>query len=407
MVTKFKLLKIYSIIIVSFILLCFQNCEQLGQFSPVNVSSLDQMSLTIIDQNCVQCHGQAPVGVGNTFSDILDVQHLIDSQMIVPGQPDISPMITSIENQSMPVGYSLTTEEITTLKDWVRSLPSIITPVVAANCTLTSDKTNITLGESIILTMTTSGTIDSATINSQSVNTNSGSLQLAPTSTTSYQGTVTNSLGTSVCQSPTITVNPPVVNAPTCILSANVTSNIIPGDLINFSLTITGQATSAKINSLDVSVSNPVLNGVEITTNTSFTANVTGTGGTNSCSLSVTLKQQSQWTKYEYYRAKIGPALNGVGIQSIDSYTNRCAACHTPNPPSNYAQAPTYVIFTPGDTAGNFQKIQQPINGPTKILYLSVPPLKSSLWQFSSGHKPKNPSFTTQELQHITNFVNF
>ncbi len=404
---KLNFVKISYILVATLTVISFQNCKPLGQFSSANLTTLDQMSLTILEQNCYSCHAATPLGVGNTLADILNVQHLIDSNMIIPGDSELSPLITSVEDQSMPIGYSLTPEEIATLKAWVNTLPITLEPVVIATCVLNVDKTSITLGESIQLTMVTTGTVDSATINSQAVNVSSGSLQFAPTTTASYQGSVTNSLGTAVCDSPIVTVTPPAINAPTCTLSANISSNLIPGDAIDLSLNISGTATSAQINSVDVSIGSPILNGVVVTSNTSLTANVTGVGGTNSCSLNVSLKPQSQWTKYEYYRAKIGPVLNGVGIQSIDSYMNRCAVCHITNPPANYALAANYLILVPGDTVGNFQKIQQPINAPTKILYLTVPPLKNSLWQFSSGHKPKTPAFTTQELQHITNFVNF
>ena len=131
-----------------------------------------------------------------------------------------------------------------------------------------------------------------------------------------------------------------------------------------------------------------------------YVATVTGAGKTNSCSLAVQTKTAASLTKTEFYRAKIGPNNN-----STDDLLVRCSACHTQNPPAAYALAPKAFIFIPGDYAGNLAKFHAVLNpkvaNPTPMDITVYP----GLYQFASGHKPKNPPYTTAELNHIKAFV--
>src|SRR5262249_4036218 len=55
----------------------------------------EQKALQILATNCSSCHGSA-TGIGGV-SDILDVQHLIASGLIVLGHPESSPLVAAVE----------------------------------------------------------------------------------------------------------------------------------------------------------------------------------------------------------------------------------------------------------------------------------------------------------------------
>jgi hypothetical protein len=559
-----KNLKFLYIIFLSGLLFLFQNCQPF--VANLDNASLNFMATSVIEQHCVGCHDSSGLG---GVSDILNTQKMIDDGFIIPGDPDQSSIYTLVENGSMPKSYSLSSEEKSIIKSWVESIPlnqgqntkptcvlsanlttitlgqsitlSLIpsgsvnsallngqsiassggfiqvaptqsgsfsgsvtnsagtticsTPNIIVNppvpsCTLVTNQTSITSGQSATLTLTPSGVVNSAKINGQTISASGGSIQVTPTQSGTYSGTVTNISGTATCSTAQITVNPPIVNGPTCTLSANPTTinpgqnvtltltpigtitsakingqaiatsggsvqvsptqsgtysgtvinlagsyncsspqitvsiipptctlavnkatNNIPGDKVNFTLNISGTATSAKIDNVNVNLQNPVLNSVDILANKTFSAIVTNSGGSNSCSIAVSTKPQVQWTRLEYFTAKIGPMFQGAGLpQSINDYAmNRCHQCHSLPAKIGYELAPTFMDISMNDSSANFSAMSSVyVPAKNKYLNLTTPPVNTeSLWSFAKGHKPKTPPFTTQELQHMIDFINF
>ena len=111
-------------------LITFQNC---GQFESMDGSSLglslqDQLvqeqskALVILANNCASCHGTIPSG---GVANITNVDHLIESGLIVPGRPEDSPLISSVESNLMPPSNPLQTGDKITLENWVLLLGGV------------------------------------------------------------------------------------------------------------------------------------------------------------------------------------------------------------------------------------------------------------------------------------------
>lgn len=64
-------------------------------------SVAESKALLILQNNCTACHTSSS-GPAYVFN-LLDVNHLISSGMVVPGQPDASPLLQSIEANRMPL----------------------------------------------------------------------------------------------------------------------------------------------------------------------------------------------------------------------------------------------------------------------------------------------------------------
>lgn len=113
-----------------------------------------------------------------------------------------------------------------------------------------------------------------------------GSQQVQPSVTTTYTGTATSqSSGSAQCPPVTVTVTQPLPAAPTCTLVANPTS-VLSGGSTMLTLASTN-GTSAVV---DHAVGSMPLNGsktVVVSSATTYTATVTGLGGTVQCSAAV------------------------------------------------------------------------------------------------------------------------
>ncbi|MCB0355746.1 MAG: hypothetical protein KDD40_02005 [Bdellovibrionales bacterium] len=83
-------------------------------------SPLQVEALTIVQNKCASCHGDATNGSGGV-SNILNVQNLIDSGLIVAGNPAQGRFMASIYSGSMPTAGPLTSSEITTLENWIKT----------------------------------------------------------------------------------------------------------------------------------------------------------------------------------------------------------------------------------------------------------------------------------------------
>lgn len=81
-------------------------------------SPLQVDALTIIQKQCSGCHGSPSNGAGNV-SDILNVKHLLESGLVVPGNTKQGRFMGSIYDGTMPKSQFLTPSEITTLEKWI------------------------------------------------------------------------------------------------------------------------------------------------------------------------------------------------------------------------------------------------------------------------------------------------
>lgn len=111
----------------------FQNCT--NGFQPAHKSSsstltsdlsiLQKQALEIMSNNCRVCHvNQALGGVSN----ILDFPHLIDANLIIPGNPDGSPLYMVLADNSMPPSAPLSAADKLTIRNWIQSLQDPLTP---------------------------------------------------------------------------------------------------------------------------------------------------------------------------------------------------------------------------------------------------------------------------------------
>lgn len=82
-----------------------------------NGEDLEQKAVGVLASNCAACHGVASSG---GISGILDVPHLVEAGLIIPGNPNGSPIIQSVEANRMPKGGpALSASDKKTLRDWV------------------------------------------------------------------------------------------------------------------------------------------------------------------------------------------------------------------------------------------------------------------------------------------------
>lgn len=83
--------------------------------SSIGIASNTQAK-AILETRCLSCHGAGGLG---GISNINDLPSLVSRGLIVPGDPNQSPLIQSVESGRMPVGGSLSLQELATLRNWV------------------------------------------------------------------------------------------------------------------------------------------------------------------------------------------------------------------------------------------------------------------------------------------------
>jgi len=119
-----------GIILGSFICLnlLFQNCAKNKiSNSGETVSAqtiLQSKSVDMLSQKCSSCHtgdnAYANVVPGSDpITDITSVDYLIKTRLIIPGEPDLSPLFQQVSSAEMPPGQPLSLEEVNILKDWI------------------------------------------------------------------------------------------------------------------------------------------------------------------------------------------------------------------------------------------------------------------------------------------------
>lgn len=96
------------------------------QFLTVN-SALQSQSLKTLEMSCASCHNVDTVSGG--IADVTDVKYLVNSHLIVPGDPKQGRLIGSIDDGKMPSGGpALNSKQISTLKAWIASMTWVTAP---------------------------------------------------------------------------------------------------------------------------------------------------------------------------------------------------------------------------------------------------------------------------------------
>lgn len=152
-------------------------------------------------------------------------------------------------------------------------------------CELRTDKEKVDLGESATLSLTTSGYVTSAVIDGTEVATTGGTKTVTPASTTTYTATIVSPGGSKTCSAPVKVIPPP---PPTCELKADK-GKIDLGESVTLSLTTSGKVTSAELDGTEVAASGGTKR-IEPTSAAKFTAKVVGPGGSNTCSVPVSIR---------------------------------------------------------------------------------------------------------------------
>ncbi|MEZ0391667.1 MAG: hypothetical protein ACAH59_05595 [Pseudobdellovibrionaceae bacterium] len=108
-------------------LLLFQNCGKPSELvyeasTDLNSQeSLQSSAVVILNKHCVECHN--PENVNGNISDIANVDYLIYSRLVVPGEPELSPIYQQTSQGLMPqLRPSLDEMELEILKLWIVGL---------------------------------------------------------------------------------------------------------------------------------------------------------------------------------------------------------------------------------------------------------------------------------------------
>lgn len=111
-----------------FLMAPFQNCGTgfrsagILQSSTSSTSDLEEIqtkSVTLLSNNCKACHGDQGLG---GISQISDVNRLLDSRLVIPGQPENSPILIAIEANRMPPNQPLADADKRVIKNWILAL---------------------------------------------------------------------------------------------------------------------------------------------------------------------------------------------------------------------------------------------------------------------------------------------
>jgi mono/diheme cytochrome c family protein len=106
----------------------FQNCgkptelQYSSVFDANSQLSKQEASLIVLQQSCASCHSQSVQSGG--VGDITDISYLTYARIVIPGEPELSPLINVITNGQMPIGGMdpLSSAEVQVLKDWIKGL---------------------------------------------------------------------------------------------------------------------------------------------------------------------------------------------------------------------------------------------------------------------------------------------
>lgn len=116
-------------------------------------SPAEQAALSILNAKCASCHagGNMQGGIGN----ILNVNHLVATGLVVPGSAFSSPIYDAVAQFRMPVGSVLSTAEISAIKLWIDGAPATTTTVAGTTTTMPATTTTTTAGTTTTIPATT------------------------------------------------------------------------------------------------------------------------------------------------------------------------------------------------------------------------------------------------------------
>ena len=84
----------------------------------VDTSSLAGQAITILQNSCYACHGAITSG---NVTQINDPTHLISAGLIIPGNAASSPLYVAVSTGVMPLGGSLSAQDVATLANWINA----------------------------------------------------------------------------------------------------------------------------------------------------------------------------------------------------------------------------------------------------------------------------------------------
>jgi mono/diheme cytochrome c family protein len=122
--------KLRSFLFLSFAVVAvvtFQNCQKAShvKFESDKVfsyssSSIQGKALEILAKNCYQCHN--PNNQMGQVYDITNIDYLLYTRLLIPTEPEISPLLAKIVSGEMPPSKPLNKAEIDILKQWIEQL---------------------------------------------------------------------------------------------------------------------------------------------------------------------------------------------------------------------------------------------------------------------------------------------
>lgn len=114
----------------------FQNCAKKPATNDGESASsqaiMNSKAAELLQQKCAACHSGAAAYANavpghDPILDIADVEYLLRTRLVVPGEPDLSPLFQVIQRGEMPPGQPLVLNEIDMLKFWIEELNEVPT----------------------------------------------------------------------------------------------------------------------------------------------------------------------------------------------------------------------------------------------------------------------------------------
>lgn len=141
---------LYYLISTTILIVAFQNCGKPLHGTGTTASNISQnadlppgvsltadpalqaQALQILESKCASCH---QTGASGGVTQILNVNHLVGSGLVVAGDPTKGALVDSIQSGRMPLNGSITAGEIQTIRDWISSmvLTGTVTPSPTAS----------------------------------------------------------------------------------------------------------------------------------------------------------------------------------------------------------------------------------------------------------------------------------
>jgi uncharacterized membrane protein len=110
------------------IFVSFQNCAKKNPSNEDGSASENALaqakSVALLTEKCSACHSgtaaYANAVPGNDpITDISNVDYLLQTRLLIPGEPDISPLFQMIQSAEMPPGQPLSVAEVDLIKTWI------------------------------------------------------------------------------------------------------------------------------------------------------------------------------------------------------------------------------------------------------------------------------------------------